>query len=263
MAQVLGRLAYPHYRRDAEAAGQDGGVRHGAAEFGDEPGDPLVAHQDGVGGGQVLGQYDPALEGQVMGLFSRVAAQQCLLDLLHHVVHVVLAGAQVGVVHGIEHPHQLVAAHLQGPFGAAVQLPDQLDGTLGDGRVLQHQQMGVDESGDVGGGVGRDLPAHLVQMLVRCPHRLAKAFGLLLDLVLRDLHRDDLHLAPQQHMGLADGDLARYPDAYAGKGKGHASSPKRSRDQLHQRLAGLGLIRRPPVPASAWFPGWPPASSPP
>ena len=107
-------------------------------------------------------------------------------------LHVVFAGAQVGVVHLIEHPHQFVAPHLQRPLGAVAVFADQVDGGLADGRVLQHQQMGVDEFRNVGGGIAGDLFAHAAQMAGGGLQGSQETFDLVLDQLLGDLPDADL-----------------------------------------------------------------------
>ena len=157
--EVLGHVVGADHGGDAQAARQDGGVRHGAAELGHEARHPPVAQQDSVGGGQVLGDDDAAFHVFVGGMLE-LAPDQNLLHMDYHMVHVVLAGAQVLVVHGLEHLHQGVAANLQGPLRPAELVADQVQGRLGDGGVLQHQQVGVDEGGYVLRGGRGYLIAH-------------------------------------------------------------------------------------------------------
>jgi hypothetical protein len=161
MPQVLGRPAHADHGRDAEAARQDGGVRHRAAELGDEAGDAALAHQDGVGGGQVGSEYDPSAQ---VGRGLLVLLEQDLLHPVDDVIEVVLAGPQVGVVHRLEDADQGIPALLQGPLGAAALLDDQVLGRVEECPVLEHQQVGVDELGDVLRGVGGNALAGLQQL---------------------------------------------------------------------------------------------------
>ena len=66
-------------------------------------------------------------------------------DAVDHVIEIVLARAQVGVLHVLEHAQQLVAAQLQGPFRGAALVAYGLGGGFGYGLVLQHEQVGVDK----------------------------------------------------------------------------------------------------------------------
>lgn len=117
-------------------------------------------------------------------------------DAVDHVIQIVLAGAQIGVFHVLEYPHQLVAPHLQRPFGGAAFLADGLCRRFRDGFVLQHEQMGVDEFEDVGRRVFGYLLAYLAQLAGGFFHGVEEALDLLTDPVARHRAGFRLNVAP-------------------------------------------------------------------
>ena len=227
LAHIAARLVQGHDTRDPEAARQDRGVRGGPAVLGHEGRDPVVLHDHGVGRGQIVGDDDVSGEPAVGDLVAQgPLVLEDALDAVDHVVHVVLAGAEVGVVHLLEYRDQGVALQPQGPFGVATALADEARRLLAQRRVFQHQDVGIDEGRDVGGRAPRDVPADGAQLLARQHRGLVEAPHLVFHELPRDAVLADLELVPNQDMRLTDGD----PPGDSGpvERDAHSPSPKRS-----------------------------------
>ena len=123
-------------------------MRIRAAELGHEPHDALMLHEHGVGRGQIVGVDDPA-GGSAWRRLLPAPALQVDLHPVDDMLDVVLARAQVRVVHRVEDGGQRIALQLEGPLRIASRLADIGDGRLRDGLVFEHQQVGVDERGDL------------------------------------------------------------------------------------------------------------------
>ena len=227
LVDITARLVQADNGRDAEAAGEDGGMRGGAAIFGGEGDHAAVLQQYGIGRSQVMGQDDVAFQ-LVAGFLvpQRRLLHQYAQDAVDHVVYVILARTQVGIVHFIKHGDQGIALQLQRPLGVVMELPDQLFRFLQQGGVIQHQQVGIDEADDVRGGSRRDVFPDCAQLLSGVGDRVVQSFGLGRDLCLADAVFRDIHLVPFNDMHLAYGNAAGHPHTM--QGDAHSCSPKRS-----------------------------------
>jgi hypothetical protein len=188
-------------------------VRQRAAELGDEGRYRLMREQDDVGRRDVVGDHHERLAAVAALRQGLLALGQDAQDARADVLDVVAARAQVRVRHLLEHLDQRVARLAQRGLGVDVMLADVGDGRFGDRAVVHHQDMGVDEGGDVAGRAGRDLLAHLAQLLLGTRVRAGEAGDLVLDLaglesVFRRIRVAGVHL-----LHARDGDTAADADA--------------------------------------------------
>jgi hypothetical protein len=135
-------MAHPHDRRDIQAAGQDGGMGEGPAMLGDQGHGAAMAQQQGIGGGDVVGDDDAARDLALRFLAGLVSGGEKAQDVVDDLVDIVAPAAQVGVVHLVEDPRQVVAVLAQGPLGGKELVTDQVPRRLDQGRVLKDQEMG-------------------------------------------------------------------------------------------------------------------------
>ncbi len=227
VAQIGASVARAHHRRNPQAARQNGGVRQRAAILGDKRQHALMLHQDGIRRGQVIGHHDPSFQpgSHQLGIdgiveIGRVLGQQNPLDPPHDVVNILLAGAQVGIVHVIEHLRQRIALDFQRPFGIAVVGADQPYRRLGEGGVLQHQQMGVDEGGDIARRRGWNSHPDIPQLLPGYGQAIQEPLDFILDDGVRDGELGDFRLVAFQQIGPADRIPPGNPDAMERKRHG-------------------------------------------
>ena len=149
-------VLHADHRRDRQAAGEDGGMRGGAADIGDEGGETVILEGDDIGRRQVVRDDDAAFFLDPLGrLEHRLAgaAEQFLDDALDDLDDVELALAQVGVVKLLELSDQMLHLLHQCPFGIAAPLADDLARLVDQLRVFQEHGVDVDEGGELGRGV--------------------------------------------------------------------------------------------------------------
>ena len=139
-------------------------------------------------------------------------AQQIAEDTVDHVVDVVLARAQVGVFHLLEHRDQRVALQLDRPFGVDEVVADDTRRLVVEGRVIKHQHVGVDEGHDLGRCAARDMGADLAQVMLGQAHRCVQPRDLTLDLAQLEVIFGDVELITLNDVHAANGDTARYRD---------------------------------------------------
>ncbi len=125
-------------------------------------------------------------------------SQEKAQNVLNHVVHVVPAAAQVRVFHLLEDLHQAYPVMLKRPLGAEKLLPDQLPGRVYQGGVLEHEQVRVDELGDVDGGRVWNLAANGTQRPLRRRQGLLESRQLSDGLVRAHVARGDRQGTPVQ-----------------------------------------------------------------
>jgi hypothetical protein len=137
----------------------------------DEGRHAALTQQDGIRGGQVLGDDDPPADVHLRQRRHVGVSAEKLLDLPHDVVDVIAPRAQIGVFHLVEDLDQCVALRFQGPAGVDGSLADHLARRVDQRRVGHHQQVCVDELGDVLRRAGGNLLAHPLQVAARAVQR--------------------------------------------------------------------------------------------
>ena len=130
---------------------------------------------------------------------------------------------QVRIGHLVEHRAELVEHLLHRPLRVDALLAHDLDGSRDDHRVVEHQQLRVEQRGDVGSAPPRHVRADVRQLLPRAAPALLQARQLVLDAARRDLVAK--HLRPLNQNDRAPRDDAR-GDADAGQASHAGSSPK-------------------------------------
>ncbi len=126
LADQLPRMVQRHHRRNVQAARQDRGVGSRAADIGDEGGELVALEQDHVGRRQVVRHQDAGLFRRGVAARHAGVTQQGFQQALHHLHHVVLARAQIGVFDAVELIQQEFQLLGQRPFGVALLRLDQL-----------------------------------------------------------------------------------------------------------------------------------------
>ena len=238
LAQETAGLAQADNRRKPKAAGQDGGVRSGASIFGGKGHNALALQHHRVSGRQVGGDDDaPAQVAGDFFMLRRLLLQQDPLYAVNHMADVVLTGAQVGVVHFLEGADQGVPLQFQSPFRIAPRLPDQLQRLVGQGGILQHQQVRVYEGGDVNRQGGRDLFANGPQLLFGLGDGRGETLRFGFDLLGLDAVLGNVGAVLLNDMDAANGGAAGNPQAV--QGGGHCSSPNLSRISVFRAARAL------------------------
>ena len=161
-------------------------------------------------------------------------------------LHIVLAGAQIRIVHVFEHLDQQIPLDFQRPFGVALARANQLDRRLGKSRVLQHQQMGVDEGGHLRRRRRGNLHSDIAQLPPGYIQTIQKTLDFILDDGVGDGVLGDFRLVTLQQVGSADRIPPGNPDAMQRKRHAEALSFALVEAAAHQifemfeRLFGLG-----------------------
>ncbi len=206
------RIAQADDRRNAEAAREDRGMRQRPAILGDERGDMLLREQDDVGRCDVVGDGHERLGVSLLRQLA-LRLEQHAQDPRTDVFDIVLARAQISIVHLLEHCDQRIACLAQRRLGVNLLAADVRDRGVGDRAIVEHQEVRVDKHGDVARRAGRDLLAHLAQLLARALLRANEADDLAFDLVGRQRTLGDIEIARMQLLHAGDGDAARDADA--------------------------------------------------
>jgi hypothetical protein len=94
--------------------------------------------------------------------------------------HIILACSEIGIIHFIEYLYQAVTLDLQCPFGIAGKFPDDCSGAFIKCRVLQHQQVGVDEYQDIFRRVRRNPVLDFMQLRTGFLYGLLQSFNFFL-----------------------------------------------------------------------------------
>jgi hypothetical protein len=131
-----------------------------------------------------------------------------VLNAVDDVFDIIPAGFEVRVIHRIEDLYQRILLQFQSPLGVTVMLADQLGGCCRQGRIIQHQKVGVDKSGDVLGGVGRNLRADGLQLLAGKFNGMFEAPNLIVDMRLGQHIFHDIQLTVLLDPGLANGNAS-------------------------------------------------------
>ena len=219
IAQQAPRIVQADDRRNAHAARQNRGVRQRSAVFGNERHHVLLAQQNDVGGRDVIGDDDRGLGGTTAGRQLPVAFHQHPQDAVGDVFDVVAAGLQIGVIHLVEDRDQCITLVDQRLLGVAALVTDHVDHRVVQRTVVDHQQMRVYEGRDLGWRPGRNLRAHLAELLAGALLGPVKAGDLMADLIIGQLIFGHLQIGAVHALDLADGHAAGY--AYAGQPQAH------------------------------------------
>ncbi len=244
--QRLG-MAQRQHRRQVEAARQDGGVRGGAADVGDEGVVFGVLEQHHVGGRQVVRHQDAVRARRRRGL--AVVSGQRLEDAVGHLDHVGAALAQVFLFDLVELRQQDVELLLECPFGVAVLgLDDEV--RLGGQRVVvQQHDVQAEEGAQLGGGMLGNTAPQRFQLLSRQADGAVEAGDFLGNVLLGDGVVRDLDLVVRDHVGVPDGDASADADAV----QRDAHPPLLARWFTRPRRSGPPPTR----PARPWLPAHP------
>ena len=133
---------------------------------------------------------------------------QYALNTGDHVIDIVFACAQVGVVHFVKDGGQCVALRFQGPFRVALTFANQFHRCRRQHAVFEHQQVRINKVGDVGAGGFRNTVANCLELLACGANRPPETGNLVFDEILRNRGFENLDFPAFQPVYLADGDAA-------------------------------------------------------
>ena len=170
-----------HHRRDAQAVGQDGGVRRPGAFLAHQSHHVLPIELHGEPGRKLVGHHDDLIVRGHGGDVRSVLAEQ-------PIDHAQLDGVEVGqplAQPGRSGPEvaKLQRLELVGGLGAELVVPDQGLDRVEELPVLGHEDLGIEDSRFFGAGPPEHPLAQLLQLGHRVVHRLAQPAHLGLDLV--------------------------------------------------------------------------------
>ena len=204
LGDVERRVAGRDQGRQAERAGEDGGVRGRAAARGDEADDAGGVEADGVGRREVVGDQDHVAIGE-----GRVGGREVRHEVGEHpaadVAQVGGAGGEQRIAHGGEAARGAAHRLLPRP-GRAVAVDHELAGEGDEVGVGQELGLGLEDAGlrgaqPAGGVVGQHgelLPGGDDRLV-----ELAAGFD------ERERQVRDRHLGRAQHVDAADGETGR------------------------------------------------------
>jgi hypothetical protein len=196
--------------RDRHAAGEDGSMRGGAADIGDEGGETVVLESDGVGWRKVVGDDDQRLFLRTLGRLQGGAAgvaEQFLDDALDDLDDVELALAQVKIVELLELIDQVFHLLDERPFGIAPALTDDVARLFGQLRVFEEHRVNVDEGIELGRRVFGAL-LHLDQLFLDRLDGVVEALEFLVHHARRQGQVSHLERRMRHEHGPPDGDAA-------------------------------------------------------
>ncbi len=120
-ADQRARVVQRHHRRNVQAAGDDCGVRRGAAQIGDEACELVAFELDDVRRGQVVGHENAVFLRRAARQDLAGASHQDFQDALDNLDDVGLAVPQIAVFYAFELIDQRIHLQLERPFGIALQ----------------------------------------------------------------------------------------------------------------------------------------------
>ena len=91
------------------------------------------------------------------------------------IVQIAFALVQVGVLDVVEHRGNLVEGALHGPLGVDALGGDQVGRAADQHRIVEHEELRIEDGREVGAFQLCDPPADLLELLVRAPARAARA----------------------------------------------------------------------------------------
>ena len=217
------RFAKADDRRYLQRPGEDRGVMGAAAGVGGEAEHPRPVELCRQRGGQLVGdEHDRAVElAQRIGGRAVAGAAQVHPHAAGDVGDVAVAFAQVRILDRSEHLAQLLVGPVHRPRRVDPLGLDQFAGPAEEHRVVEDEQLGVEERRQVvAGAVGQPI-ADLGQLGVRAPPRRLQRLYFLADALGRNRKAHDFGALGEDD-GAADGDAGR--DAEPGQSL-HVSSP--------------------------------------
>ena len=122
----------------------------------------------------------------------------------HYMIDIVFAGAQIFIIHVFEDLHNPVTLDFQRPFCVAALTANDFQWRFRQQRVIQHQQMGIDKSGDIGRGGGRNTLPDSTQFGPSQLQPGAVAFDFCVDLLGLQFVLDNFSLRPLQAINPPD-----------------------------------------------------------
>src|SRR3989442_1465295 len=217
------RIVKADDRRHLERAGENRGVIRAAPRVGREAADFRPIHLRGEGRGQLVGDEHR----RFIQLAQKVARRRDTLSQVHlettdQIGHVAFAFPQVGVGDLVEHGAELLEDLLEGPLGVDLLFADDVRHTGHEHRIVEHQELSVEERGHLRAAPPRDTAADVHQLLARPRPALLEPRQLATQARRRDLIAKHLRALNQNH-GAPRHDPGRDADAFQAL---HTSSRK-------------------------------------
>jgi hypothetical protein len=202
-----------HDRRHAERARKDGRMVRAASGVGREALDPRPIELGHDRRRQFVGDE----HARRVEVLQPVARTSLLVTEVHpqtagNILQVALAFVQVRVVDIIEHRGRFIECTLHRPFGIDSFVADDGGRPPDENRIVQHQQLSVEDRGEVRAASRRDPPSNLLELPAR---PLARAFeGRQLARYAVRSHGEPKYLgALDRYQRRAHCDTRRYADA--------------------------------------------------
>ena len=197
------RVMQAHDRGDVEAARDDGRVGGDPAEVGHEARILVLLEQDHVRGRQVVRHHDQLLLAR--GLGGRVPrAEHRLQHALDHLHDVLLALAQVRVVHLVELRYEVVHLQHQRPFGVAAPIADQLARDNGEIGIVEQHRVKAEDRLHLRRGAGGHARLQRGKLAPDLRDRSVEARDLRLDPLRCDLVVGDFQARSRDEVRVAD-----------------------------------------------------------
>ncbi len=168
--------------RDVERAGEDRGVIRAAAGVGGEAADPRPVHLRGERRGELVGDE----HGRLVQLAQQIARRGGAVAQVHlqpadEVGDVALPLAQVGIGDLVEDGAELLEHLLDGPFRVDAIDAHDLGRARHHHRVVEHQELGIEERGELAPPAARDARPDVDELLARPRAALLEPAQLVLD----------------------------------------------------------------------------------
>ncbi len=219
-AQQAGCLVGANHRRQAEATRQNRRVRGSSTKIRHPTKDGAIFEENCVGRAQFRGDDDPVCRRQLRHLGTDQMSQYAVRNLQH----ILAAAAQIGVLHPRKDFEKTLAFMMQGPGGIAALFANETNGPIAQGRVVEHEQVGVDEEPGVLGGIAGNRLTHPQQLIPRQGKGAAQALFLGIHIGRGDAVVGNFDGSRLEHHGGANGNARRRADTC--QFEGHSPSPK-------------------------------------
>jgi hypothetical protein len=151
--------------RNPERTRQDGGVVGAAARICRKTFDSCPVELSDDGWCQFIGdEHAGGVE-----ILQSVARPTLLVTEVHtqtagDVIQIAFPFVQIRIVDAIEHGGRFIERPLHGPFGVDSFVPNHCRRATNENRVVEHQQLGIEDGSEVGAPRRRDAPPDLLKL---------------------------------------------------------------------------------------------------
>ena len=215
------RIRHTHCRRYIETAGDNGSVRVLTTKISDKTNKGAITELQHVSRRNIVSDDDHLSAGltAVRRCGQRAgAASQSLEYALTYLQNVILAFTQIGIFNFVKLRGQLINLREQRPLGVVMAAANDLERMFGNDRVGQNQRVYINESGQLGRRIGRQIAPHCLQLLIDGIDRFGEASDFGFDFFFRHQIMLDVPCRRPEQVRAANRNATRYRNAMQSEG---------------------------------------------